>query len=324
MKIDIILSADDKYASHMGIAITSILENNKRFNKIIAHILSLGISENNLEKLNTLKVKYSFFDYEIYDVEVIKKWMPKPKKGSLGETLGYGAFSRLFIHKFLDSDLDKVLYLDCDIIVDDDLYELYCIDLENNYCAGVLDIWNVRWLDELSMDKNSIYVNSGVLLLNLKKWRDCEIDKRFLELMSKPNTDLNDQNIINEVCAGFIKVLDLKYNFLNELFCLSYNHRLKDYWSYDEFEACKNNPTIIHYAGPSFRKPWVGNSETYLREFYLKYKEVSPWSNTPLECDEHHILQKCYPLFNKLLLSLSSKISLPLLKIGLLIKKRIV
>lgn len=320
MEMNVIMSSDEKYAPYMGITITSILENNKKFDNIIVHVLDGGISSENLNKMDVLKKKYSFFDYKIYDASIIKNWMPELKKGSIGELLGYGAFGRLFIHKFLSDDVDKVLYLDADIVVDNDLYGLYNTDLSENYCAGVIDILNTRWIYELGMDKDTIFVNSGVLLINLKKWREDNVEKKFIEFMNKSHgTDLNDQNVINSVFTGSIGILDLKYNFINELSDFSYHkhlHRwkLKDYWSCQEFENAKKNPSVIHYAAPFFMKPWVENSKTYMKKVYLNYKKISPWNNIPLEIFKLNLRQKNYMLINKTMILLPTPISLFLVK----------
>ena len=109
------------------------------------------------------------------------------------------AFARILIPELIKED--KVLYLDCDIVVNANLDELFNIDLENKWVCGVRDY------------QVPAEFNSGVLLINNKKWRESNIVSRLLEKAKDTNLRNGDQTVINEVFKDKIEELDLSYNY---------------------------------------------------------------------------------------------------------------
>ena len=145
MDLDICMASDDYYAVHLGICIVSIAENNSE--NINMHILNNNISEININKLKGLEKDYTNLKINFYDIhmyfqkhninDLIKT---KLEKNDFYNLLGISAFSRLFLEDILPPDINKVLYLDADTIVLNDLSKLFEIDLGNNYIGGVVDV----------------------------------------------------------------------------------------------------------------------------------------------------------------------------------------
>ncbi len=165
-------------------------------------------------------------------------------------------YFRLLIPDLLD--FDKCIYLDTDIIVREDLGELYNTPLNDCYIAGVkAPSYFVRQDLESYCKQAHIpdilqYVNAGVLLMNLKKMRSDNIVKKFLELLPL-NMESQDQDIINSACYGYIKFLPFKFNVMTKYsgwFLSDY----KDLFSTEELIYGWNNPAIIHYVDEI--KPW--------------------------------------------------------------------
>lgn len=165
-------------------------------------------------------------------------------------------YFRLLIPDLLD--LDKCIYLDTDIIVREDLRELYNTSLDDCYIAGVKapsyfvrrDLEN--YCKQAHIPDISQYVNAGVLLMNLKKMRSDNIVKKFLELLPL-NMESQDQDIINSACYGYIKFLPFKFNVMTK-YARWFLSDYKDFFSVEELLYGWNNPVIIHYADEI--KPW--------------------------------------------------------------------
>ena len=164
-------------------------------------------------------------------------------------------YFRLFAPYLLNS-VERILYLDGDTIVTGDLVELNNIEKDNRYViAGVANDIQMENLIRLGLKERDTYINSGVLLMNLSKWReDCSLEelKRLLYSL-KEQLVFPDQDFINILWKNRIRVLPKDYNYL-----ISLTERNPLYQTLA-------NPQICHYV---FTKPW---------ESYFEYKTDGPF-----------------------------------------------
>lgn len=257
MRIDICLAADDNYAKYMGTVIASILSNSKEDEEIYFHLLDGGITEENKQKLLLLKkIKDCCIKFYNPDIEKYKKWyeMGTHYKGRFSPAMFY----RLDIHKLV-SDVDKILYLDCDTIVRSSVKELFEIDI-TNYYALVVD--NAR---------NNNYFNSGVILFNSKLCRESNIENDFNEYFYQNNGNVwGDEGILNACLINKVKFVEKKWNYLA-------NKTEELYKKYDIDEI-----KIIHYL---VLKPWNADSKKVIlaNEFWKYYQFTSWYIENPLE-----------------------------------------
>ncbi len=176
--------------------------------------------------------------------------------------------------------LDKIIYLNTDIIVKTDLSELYATDMGNNYVAGVLHMTYVLWNDvnrcrQIGLPDMSQYINSGVLLMNLKQLRQDNIVPKFIQYANKNLPALN-QDVINITCYNKIKQLDFAYNVMNK------NHHFLTNTNQipEGFKESFQNPKIIHFA--DIIKPWQNDDVLFQSE----------WDAVQSVADTIHPLQK--------------------------------
>lgn len=174
--------------------------------------------------------------------------------------VGVAALYRLKLGSLTNDD--KILYLDSDVVVLSDLSELWEKDINNFLVAGVEDKYSELMLCHANLDEGDIYINSGVLLMNLKKIRENNIENLVLNRLREIDT-YSDQDVINDVCKGQIKYLPLKYNIMVTR---------DDPNSYpdkkDEYNEAVSNPVVLHYA----IKPWI--IPVKYSEYWLKYKKI--------------------------------------------------
>lgn len=176
-------------------------------------------------------------------------------------------YYRIFAAQYLPESLDRILYLDPDLIVNLPLDELYATDLGNNLFAAATHVQETfRKLNELRLDieDGGIYINSGVMLLNLpllRREQDFDEVFSFIEAHKK-HLFLPDQDILSALYAGRILELDpYRYNMTERLFALRIN---SDAWL--NLEWVRKNSAIIHYCGRN--KPWKPNYRGKLNLFY--------------------------------------------------------
>ena len=259
--INICFATDDNYAKYMGIAITSILRHKLPFDNIHIYVLDGGISQKNKDKLAKLQkiAKFNITFIKMND-EVFHKY---PLRGNPHFT--YATYYRLVLPTLLPN-VDKLIYLDCDIIVRNSLATLMNEDMENNLCKGVIDVLNVENQNRLHLDK---YVNAGVLLINLKKWRQYDVWQKFKTYLEQHFDEIlwNDQDIMNAVLKGKIDYLDQRWNT-----------QLTEYEGgrTEEFREIGEKAFIMHFI--SDKKPWKFCKSKY-EQYYFQEALHSPWKD---------------------------------------------
>ncbi len=265
MKLNICLASDDNYAKHMAVTICSVLKNAQKTDELFFYILDGGISDNTKSKISEMKkIKDFSIQYYRIDSDMFKNCT------IFGQYISIVTYYRFIIASVLPTDVDKVLYLDSDVIINKSLAELFNEDIENYYFAGVQDIgyyyWRYKKTDEF-------YVNAGILLLNLKKWRNDNFEKKLFDFI-EINKDIElrgcDQDVLNFVAEDKIKPLNLKWNVQDSFYRKDERdwHPLKK-----DIEKAVKNPAAVHFT--SQKKPWDDclMPMAHLYTKYIKYTE---------------------------------------------------
>lgn len=266
--INICLSCDDNYAKYAAVVMASALANMNEEDNVHFYILDGNISSEKKSKILELK---NYKNCEIDFVEIDEKSFEIYTKIKTHEYITLQTYYRLKLAQILPN-LDKIIYMDCDIIVNSSLKTLYETDLETNIIAGVLDArvkHKRKW-------KNSNYINGGMILFDLQRIRNENIEEKFLEY-TKNNIDTietGDQDIINFTLKNRIKILPDEWNVQVSGFASRTSYT--------------RNPKIIHYIGS--QKPWIFASITYFKNLYFENLQLTAWALT--EKDKLKCIQK--------------------------------
>ncbi len=255
--IDITFCVNNGYVKQLATTLVSILENNKN-HKFNFYVLSSDFSEESKNKLKKLRLRYK--NCSIRYVLVDKSSFQSLKLNI--EYISLETYYRYVIADLLP-DIDKVLYLDADLVVNGNLEGLWSLDLEENYLGGVADLYieGINHKPSIGFKDADLYVNAGVLLMNLKKMRQDKMGQKLIEQTERLfNTiKFQDQDILNIVFKGKIKELDQAYNFMTK--------NAKKH--YDKVRSA----LIIHYTGKT--KPWNKESKHRLKKIYKKYEKIT-------------------------------------------------
>jgi lipopolysaccharide biosynthesis glycosyltransferase len=247
MEINVLMLTDRNYISQAKVAMYSACQNTDPETKIIFTILcDEDLDKTSRERLIALQkifpnISVCFYEVETEEVLRAKSDYRVPKV----------SYYRLIGAKALD--VEKAICLDSDLIVGMDLAELYAIDIEDYYIAGVRDLHTIShpnfalwYADNYNLKNFSNYINCGVLLMNLKRIREEHIVEAFLEELNHRNLWL-DQDILNRVCVGKIRRIDWKFNHVAHFTNEEYE------WNCGPIEE-KSTKEIVHFCGPN--KPW--------------------------------------------------------------------
>ncbi|WP_405375172.1 glycosyltransferase family 8 protein [Pseudobutyrivibrio sp.] len=274
-RINILIGSDINYAPYYGVMLTSLFMNNKE-NLFDVYLLTDETwSETVSLPFRKLCEQYSSL-FHVYKVSA-NDFKDYPKTGTIAQS----AYYRLEACRLLPSYIQKILYLDGDLLVVGNINELWNIDLEGKGIACVLDCesYNSSIYSRLHLDSTRReYCNAGVALYNLQYWRDNNIRDKAIEYISRNAESLYwmDQDVINVVLANHKIILPTRYNFQNYLYAnrnwSNYNNFTKENINYEQSKI-----VIVHYS--SQPKPW--NFRYFGAPFYREwdyYRSISQWS----------------------------------------------
>lgn len=276
MQIHIILCTDEHYVVPCGITMFSICHHNKSHD-LCFHILTEGISNKKRTELETM-VKDSGQTIYFYKIkESLLKNVP------VNSRYRKSIYYRLLMANILPSDINKIIYLDSDIIVRGDIEELWKYDISNYALGAVLDqsCDDIRNFNRIGLPLLSDYYNSGVLLINLDLWRKQHIGEQCIHYINENKTNMlyPDQDALNIITYNSWIKLPFQYNTQAFMFYRPSEILARKEYVKQMIEASEN-PLIIHFT--EARKPWMLGCIHPFTSEYLKYKKLSPWRNLPL------------------------------------------
>ena len=300
--LHIAISSDANYAKLVSILLVSLFDNNKWANCITVHLLSNNIDEESIKQIERhIPCGQGFLN--VYDISDINSRL----KVRVPPTISISSYSRLFLSSLLSSDIDKVIYMDVDAIVSGSLEKLWNTDMKDYQIAGVLDDVSLYAKKAIGLSFDTAYVNAGFLVLNIKQWREDDIEAKILDYLIAHNGKVfhHDQGLINAVCIRKM-ILSVNYNMVTNFFVFPYHSfKQQPFYSEEEMEDGKKHPIFIHFTAGVANRPWMENCKHPLKDIFLKYKARSLYKNVPLEKDSRSTKLKilaslyyhCKPLY---------------------------
>ena len=257
--IPLVLSTDNYGSKYLDVTLLSILTNADKTTFYDIYILT----PKNFSKKAKLKLEFDTKSFRNNKIHFINMNNCFSNAKMLQKHITYPCLFRLKTDLVVPKTYDKCIYLDTDTIIQTDLQELFKIDIDDYYIAGVFDIGitlkrfkyiHPKYNNALNIPDLSTYINSGVLLINLKKIRMDNISKQFIN-ESRKNYFFADQDVLNKVCYGKIKLLPPKFNSItmyNKI--INKSNEFRNIYTKKEIAESIKSPKIIHYAG-GHKKP---------------------------------------------------------------------
>jgi lipopolysaccharide biosynthesis glycosyltransferase len=277
-KINIVACLDKDYVMPVGVMMYSVCYNNQNI-EIVFHIIAdESVKEKDKVDLTNTASRFGGKYVMFYSIDRNKV----SKFPDLIDGPSFATYYRLFLTEILPDSIDKVIYLDGDVVVRKSLLSLWQSDIENYAVAAVPDISpeDIYSCERLKYDSRLGYFNAGVLLINLRYWREHNVIERFCEyIMTNYNSiHLQDQDVLNYVFREEKYMLPYKYNYQQNLVT-------KKYYYYNinaVLEACKD-PIVLHFSG--YNKPWNSYKATYnpYNSSFYKYQNQTIWKGLTID-----------------------------------------
>lgn len=246
-EFDIVYITDNNYFLPTRASVKSAIKNSEG-KKLNIFIIGVDIDKDIVDYFNILKkdninIKVLEYSNEFNDVEIDHIYLSK---------------AALYKFKLADifKDLDRILYLDGDILLNQGYLSIFNYDVSNYYMGAVVDMQAEKLLDRATFIGNNKYYNSGVMLLNLKKMRQDNCYEKLLEYHINNEERFMDQDAINKVMGVNVLEMNLGYNYMNSNTYFFTNEEMATFYNLnvDEIDAIVDNPYVLHMTGE--RKAW--------------------------------------------------------------------
>ena len=270
-EICVAYSTDENYLYPTLVSMASLMENcnENTFCKFTV-LVSPEISEEGQNKIKSIEKNYSNCNVNVvnmggqFDSSEVRFW-------------SRAMYYRLNLPEILKEE-KKCIYLDGDTIVRKDLSTMFNLDMSNYYIAGIRDINcyinstsdHYKLLDIPNLNS---YVCSGVLIMNLEKMRNDNLNQVLEEIIKendvKKTLKFPDQDALNKACYGHILTLPFKYGALAHAgFDYSYEESEYAQWASNkkDWDEGRKDPTVLHFTGD---KPWNNNYSKFCEEWWM-------------------------------------------------------
>lgn len=260
-EIPVFFAVDNGYIPFLSVALRSLIDNTSRENIYAIKILYTNVTEENKIKIK----KYETENISIEFVDLNKQLEEIKEKLYTRNYFSNTTYYRLFIPE-LYPEYDKAVYIDSDTVCLSDIAELYNTDMGDNLIAGIpdgviqaIDIFKDYVERVVVVADYNNYFNAGVIVMNLKELRDYKFEEKFIYMLEKIKFEVaQDQDYLNRLCKGRVKILDYSWNRMPVM------------------GKTEEKINLIHYNLGA--KPWYFDNVVY-QEYFWEYAKKTEFYN---------------------------------------------
>ena len=260
-EIPVFFAVDNGYIPFLSVALRSLIDNTSKENIYAIKILYTNVTEENKIKIK----KYETENISIEFVDLNKQLEEIKEKLYTRNYFSNTTYYRLFIPE-LYPEYDKAVYIDSDTVCLSDIAELYNTDMGDNLIAGIpdgviqaIDIFKDYVERVVGVADYNNYFNAGVIVMNLKELRDYKFEEKFIYMLEKIKFEVSqDQDYLNRLCKGRVKILDYSWNRMPVM------------------GKTEGKINLIHYNLGA--KPWYFDNVVY-QEYFWEYAKKTEFYN---------------------------------------------
>lgn len=276
--IHIVAASNDLYVPYLSTMIRSVIEFSSVENEYVFTVMHTDISSKNKKEMRHMVQEFSNCSINFINVS---EEMSDYENLFISNHIRIETYFRLLLPKLM-SDVDKVLYIDCDVVANADVSELYNTNIDDYYIAGTKDADSAanyitnpeykNYIDTVIQLPNPYeYLQAGIILMNLKKFRETCNTEKMLEVAMSREWQFHDQDTLNFLCKGNILFVDYAWNFVydyNEGYRRSTNVIVNaPHYIMADYIRAKENPKMIHFSWAD--KPWFSPGVHYGEKFWM-------------------------------------------------------
>jgi lipopolysaccharide biosynthesis glycosyltransferase len=295
--VHIAIAGDDAYALPMAVTVRSAIEMLAPGRRLHIHVLDCGISDLSRERIRkSWQSRHVEIEWHGMDMSVLRS-LPAAKLSHISAS----TYARLFLETTLPARLERVLFLDSDLLVLHDVGELWSVDMRGALAMGAPDV-GAPWLDSdvvlsgrpeasrhlvlsrpvpdyqaLGLAPDLPYVNVGVLLIDLAGWRRCSVSESALACLADPRRQVvwDDQYALNVTLAGKLHPLHAAWNQGSHIY--NYPDWISSPFDSKTFEEIRSRPKIVHFT--TGYKPWLLYYRGVHRRRWFEIVDLTDWAS---------------------------------------------
>lgn len=250
-EIPVVTAADENYAPYLSVMISTLLDKTSRTTPIRFFIIDDDLSISSKEKLIETAHKHSetaVIQFVKVDEEVYENFL-------VSDHITTTAYFRISMPKMLaGKNYRKILYIDSDTLILDDIQKLYQQELDGKTIGAIIDPGQTKALERLGVDSPDYYFNSGVMVIDVERWNQQHITEKTIEYLKKHGDKIiyHDQDALNAVLYEQWHPFHPRWNMQSSLIFDKHPAPTKHYD--DLYKEGRENPAIVHFTGHD--KPW--------------------------------------------------------------------
>ena len=270
--INVVFCIDVAFWQHLGVTLASLLLNNPHESFGVYVVSGSSAPADQWTRLQQLagSAGNATLHPVVFDQAALYQHLPS--HGHLSTAM----YLRLFMAEYLPQNLDRVLYLDSDLVlVGGDIAVLWSLPLGDTYLGAAWEPYDAKQRVPLGFSAEDFYFNSGVMLINLRRWRDDGITERLLSFAEANRAILHspDQDVLNSVLRGKVTDIGSRWNW-QALFPRFLPEELR--LTPEQFKSLRKKPSIVHFT--SAYKPWFWRWEPHYKHLYTRVLRQTPWA----------------------------------------------
>ncbi len=280
-ELNVLYCCSEEYAPFAGVSITSLFMNNTEIENLTVFIVTENVRKMNKQRFLKLSEQYKR-NIILIDAKRVKEKIKEsgvmPYRGS------FATYYKLFFQEYIEPRIDRLLYIDCDTIVQGSLKYLDDFDMSEN-CIGMvrcsLNNKNGRRVTDCGLRE----YNAGIILFNVNVWKTGKWMYKIISHVKNERAKYvdADQGVLNAVCAGHILKLPQEYNFppihraySDDVYFKAMKNTLI---TREEIEYAREHPVIYHTYRFLGQFPWHRDTLHPDRELFNQYLEKSLWND---------------------------------------------
>lgn len=280
--VNVAYACNEAYIEQTTVSMKSLYENAKNASDICIFFIDMGTKKESRDSFAEMAKEYGATFHAIdfsdiaYDLNISQETGRHIKS----------VYAKFFLGRI--DNIVRILYLDSDVVITGAIEDLYYLELGDYVCAGVETIHTIKDNEQIGYTKEERAINDGVVLIDLRKWRERDYLKRCLEYIGSCNGEppVLSEGTINVVCKGDIKIIDPRYNLLSGLVNADVERICKltqrSYYSQQQVNAANENPVIIHFLSGFYNRPWCRKCTHPYKHEYLRYRSMTSFHSCAL------------------------------------------
>ncbi|HEL9633280.1 TPA: glycosyltransferase family 8 protein [Streptococcus suis] len=272
--MNIVYASDNNFADILRVSVLSLLRNTEGTQKIHIWVIDNEISEIKKEELREQVAEFpnaalTFVQLttQIFNTNI------NLDRGSVS------SYDRLLVGSLLPMEVERVIYLDSDVMIQGSLTDLYYMNMNDKVLAAVTDVFNGTYKKLLNIPTESSMFNPGVMLIDLVKWRTLHIEECLLKRLEyfEGNPLQGDLGLLNSLLYDCYYELNPKYNMMTAFYDFTYKELIhfkkpSQYYSDSSLEQAKKEVVVRHFTTSiSSIRPWYRQSSVSGVEEWAEY-----------------------------------------------------